>query len=189
MSFIKSGLVYAMGIDGGGTTGYGIIGIERTALLSNEMPPIKHFTHGQVTGSYTQQVLKLRLIAQRYHDPFYTLAIALESFSPRKPIRSEEYLSPVYVNARIQFLVDTRVIKAPLFYQTPSQAMTTATDKRLRRWKLYVAGPDHIKDGTRHAITFIRRCQEDKTLRAEAWPVVTDADTHRIPQLMPKRRT
>jgi hypothetical protein len=175
-----------MGIDPGGTSGWGVIGVERDSIFDDAPHIIRHFNYGEVTGSYTSQVLKLREIAADYHDPFYTLAIALESFSPRKPIRSEEYLSPVYVNSRIQFLVDTNRIKAPLFYQTPSIAMDTASDKRLKRWGLYVPGPDHIKDGTRHAITFIRRCKADPKLREAAWPTFSEASIHPIAQLVPK---
>jgi hypothetical protein len=186
MSNVQSGLVYAMGIDPGGTSGWGVIGVERDSIFGDAPSIIRHFNYGEVTGRYTSQVLKLREIAADYHDPFYTLAIAAESFFPRKPITSEEYFSPIEVNARIQFLKDTNRIKAPLFYQPPSLAMKTASDKRLLKWGLYVAGPDHIKDGIRHAITFIRRCKADPDLRETAWPTFTEASIHPIRQLVPK---
>jgi hypothetical protein len=174
MAIVNPNFVYSMGIDGGGTTGWGIIGVERASIFGQAKSQIRQFEHGQVTGSYTQQVLTLMQIIKTYHNPYYSLALAVESFSPRKPITSEEFFSPLQINARLQFLVDTHEIKSPLFYQTPSMAMENAPDKRLKRWGLYTPGPDHIKDGTRHAITFIRRCRADNTLAERAWPLAIE---------------
>jgi hypothetical protein len=187
MALVQPSMVYAMGIDPGGTTGWGIIGVERASIFGPEKSAIRHFRHGSVTGSYTEQVLTLLQIIKTYHDPYYTLAIALESFSPRKPITDEQFFAAIQVNARIQFLADTNKIHSPIFYQPPSMAMETAPDKRLKRWGLYTPGPDHVKDGTRHAITFIRRCKSDHALAAEAWPTVTEEQQHRIPQLLPSK--
>jgi hypothetical protein len=186
MAFIQRDLVYVIGIDGGGTTGYGIIGVTRASIFGDAPHEIKHWKTGSVTGNYTRQVLNLRAIISTYYDPFYSLAIAAESFSPRKPIQTEEFLSPVYINARLQFLRDTGRIKAPLFYQTPSQAMETASDARLKQWGLYQPGPDHPKDGTRHAITFIRRAMEDtsRALARQAWPVPPAQASHKIRQYL-----
>lgn len=186
MALVQPHMVYSMGIDPGGTSGWGVIGVERDSIFGDAPPSIKHFASGKVTGDFTKQVLTLATIINSFHGPYYTLAIALESFSPRKPITSEEFFSPIYINARIQFLVDTGKIKAPLFYQTPSQAMHDAPDKRLKRWGIYTPGPDHPKDGTRHAITLIRRCRASRQLAQAAWPTSTEADTHRIPQYLPQ---
>jgi hypothetical protein len=184
MTLVQPGMVYVMGIDGGGTTGWGIIGVERASIFGPEKSAIRHFKHGQVTGSYTEQVLTLLQIIKTYHNPYYTLALAVESFSPRKPITSEEFFAPLEINARLQFLVDTHKIHSPLFYQTPSFALSTASDKRLKRWGLYTPGPDHVKDGTRHAISFIRRCKADNDLAAKAWPLAIEQPRYPISQII-----
>jgi hypothetical protein len=160
-----NGTIYTMGIDPGGTSGWAVIGVhERTVYMDNPGRILVH-EYGEVTGDETAQVITLMGIASQYHP----LIIVCESFTPKKPITSSEYLSPVRIAARIQFCKDTSYTLAKLTYQTPSMAMKTATDERLKLGGLYVPGPDHIKDATRHAITFIRRAKQDKALREAAW--------------------
>lgn len=167
---MSNGLVYAMGIDPGGTSGWAVIGVHERTIYRDYPGRISHFEAGQVTGGYSAQVLELMRISTLFHP----LIIALESFDPRKPIRTEEYTSPILIGARIQFCIDTHYVLKPLFYQTPSQAMDTANDYRLKVWGLYQPGPDHIKDATRHAITFIRRAKSSERLRTEAWGSTED---------------
>jgi hypothetical protein len=160
-------LVFTMGIDPGGTSGWSVIGVPSRTIYRDYPGKISLHEYGEVTGNYTEQVLKLMHIAAS--QKYYPLAIALEDFEPRKNIQGEAFFSPMLINARIQFCIDTHYILAPLFYQMPSLAMDTASDERLKRWNLYVPGPDHTKDATRHAITFIRRAKADEDLRYRAW--------------------
>jgi len=162
----RKDVIYSMGIDPGGTSGWAIIGIPRNSMFNDAPRKIIVFTYGQITGSYTDQAVHLMDIAASYKEP---LAIAMESFYPMKPIIDESYLSPLAVIHRVQMLIDMGHVHLPIFYQTPNQAMQVANDERLRRWGLYVQGPDHIKDGTRHAITFIRRAKDSRPLRNTAW--------------------
>ena len=118
-----------------------------------------------MAGSYTQQALEICDASRE----FFPLALVVESFYPAKPITTEEYLSPLRVAERIAFCVETSYIIPKLFWQTPSQAMETAPDSRLKAWDLYKPGPDHVKDSTRHCVTFLRRCREDASLRDSAW--------------------
>jgi hypothetical protein len=168
------GLVYAMGIDPGGTTGVAIIGVHERTIYSTHPGKIKYFETFAVTGNLSAQVMEIMTAASEFHP----IALVVESFTPKKPITSPEYLSPVRVAARIEMCVETHYILAKLFWQTSSDAMSTAPDSRLKLWGLYVAGPDHIKDATRHAITFIRKAKENTKLRDAAWgPTMT---SHRI---------
>lgn len=160
-----SRIIYTMGIDPGGTTGWGIIGVNSRTIYQDYPGRISEHVWGKVTGNYTTQVLELMRIAAEWRRKG-PLAIALESFVVRK---LEAELSPVAIGARIQMCVDTSYTLCPLFYQTPEQALTTATDERLKIWGLYPPGPDHPKDGTRHAITFIRRAKANPKLRIKAW--------------------
>jgi hypothetical protein len=155
-----------MGVDPGGTSGWSIIGVTRASMFGDAPRKIRSHEYGQVTGSYTAQAYALGDIAMDHEPP---LAIAMESFLPKKPIIDESYLSPLAVIYRVELLVDTGWITVPLFYQSPSQAMDVATDFRLKSWGLYIPGPDHIKDGTRHAITLIRRAKTSQQLREAAW--------------------
>lgn len=162
---VSNGLVYAMGVDPGGTTGVTIIGVHERTIYRDYPGKISYLESFETAGSYTAQALEITDATRE----FYPLALIVESFYPAKPITSEEYLSPLRVGERIAFCVETKYIICPFFWQAPSQAMSTAPDNRLKLWGLYQPGPDHMKDSTRHAITFIRRTKDDHKLRDRAW--------------------
>jgi hypothetical protein len=154
-----------MGIDPGGTSAASIIGVHERTIFRDYPGKVLFWDTFEVTGSEDSQTLALVDATRR----FYPIAIVMESFFPAKLITSHEYLSPVRVAAKVELCINTHYILCPLFWQTPSMAMKTATDARLKTWGLYEPGPDHLKDATRHAITFIRRAKQDNDLAVEAW--------------------
>lgn len=162
---VMNGLVYAMGVDPGGISGVTIIGVHSRTIYGDHPGKISYLESFEVNGTYTEQALEIADASRE----FYPLALVIESFYPAKPITSEEYLSPLRVGERIAFCAETHYIICPFFWQSPSQAMKTAPDQRLKLWGLYQPGPDHMKDSTRHAITFIRRATSDTKLRDRAW--------------------
>ena len=162
---IVSNSIYVMGVDPGFTSGVTIIGVPYLSMYGNSPYHRSYFEMFEVSGNYASQALEI-VDATR---EFFPLALVVESFYPAKPITSEEYLSPVHVGDRIAFCVETHYVLCPFFWQTPSQAMETAPDSRLKLWNLYKPGPDHMKDSTRHVVTFLRRCREDTQLRDSAW--------------------
>lgn len=157
--------IYVMGVDPGLTTGVTILGVPYLSMYGNSPYRRNYFELFEVSGSYTNQALEICDASRE----FFPLALIVESFYPAKPITSEEYLSPLRVGERIAFCVETKYIIPPFFWQTPSQAMEVAPDSRLKLWNLYKPGPDHMKDSTRHCVTFLRRCREDTALRDAAW--------------------
>lgn len=168
-STVKAGIVnntiYVMGVDPGFTSGVTILGVPYLSMYGNSPYHRSYFEMFEVSGAYTSQALEICDASRE----FYPLALIVESFYPAKPITSEEYLSPLRVGERIAFCVETKYIIAPFFRQTPAMAMETAPDSRLKAWNLYKPGPDHVKDSTRHCVTFLRRCREDTDLRNAAW--------------------
>jgi hypothetical protein len=162
---IVSNIIYVMGVDPGFTSGVTILGVPYLSMYGNSPYRRSYFELFEVSGSYTRQALEVCDATRE----FYPLALVVESFYPAKPITSEEYLSPVHVGDRIAFCAETKYILNPFFWQTPSQAMETAPDSRLKLWNLYQPGPDHMKDSTRHVVTFLRRCREERALRDAAW--------------------
>ena len=166
---MKAGIVtnsiYVMGVDPGFTSGVTIIGVPYLSMYGNSPYHRNYLEMFEVSGGYTSQALEICDASRE----FYPLALVVESFYPAKPITSEEYLSPLRVGERIAFCVETRYIIPTFFRQTPAMAMETAPDSRLKAWDLYKPGPDHVKDSTRHVVTFLRRCREDEQLRNSAW--------------------
>lgn len=160
-----SSLIYVMGVDPGFTSGVAIIGVPYLSMYGNSPYRRGYFELFEVSGDYASQALEIADASRE----FFPLALVVESFYPAKPITSEEYLSPLHVGDRIAFCVETHYIIPTFFWQTPSQAMETAPDSRLKAWNLYQPGPDHVKDAARHVVTFLRRCREDTQLRDAAW--------------------
>jgi hypothetical protein len=162
---IVNNTIYLMGVDPGFTSGVTIIGVPYLSMYGNSPYRRNYFEMFEVAGSYTSQALEITDATRE----FYPLALVVESFYPAKPITSEEYLSPLRVGERIAFCVETKYIINPMFWQTPSMAMETAPDTRLKAWGLYKPGADHMKDSTRHVVTFLRRARTDTQLRDAAW--------------------
>jgi hypothetical protein len=97
--------------------------------------------------------------------------LVIESFSLRKMSRDRELLSPVRVGERIAERVSPAAdgINVALVWQTPSGALGTVTDERLKRWGLYRRGQPHARDALRHAVHLLRRARADDALRKEWW--------------------
>lgn len=187
MSTMKAGIVnntiYVMGVDPGFTTGVTIIGVPYLSMYGNSPYRRNYFEMFEVSGSYTSQALEVCDASRE----FYPLALVVESFYPAKPITTEEYLSPLRVGERIAFCVETKYIISPLFRQTPAMAMETAPDSRLKAWGLYQPGADHVKDSTRHVVTFLRRAKDNEQLRDEAWGASQSRARTRPAKTGPKR--
>jgi hypothetical protein len=165
--------LFALAVDPGMTTGWAVIGVPEGSIYGNEKGAIEEFETGEVMGNFTGQARGLAHIARRFQNVKSpnNIALIIEDFDPRHHVRSEEYLSPVKLAAMLTYATDMGHlggITGP-FWQMPSLAKETATDDRLKAWKLYKPGSEHIKDATRHAITFIRRTKGSKALREQAW--------------------
>lgn len=103
-------------------------------------------------------------------DNFPEATLVIEDFQLRTQNADRETLSP----SRLRLAFETEEIlhgvgRVP-FLQQPSDAMTTATDDRLKRANLYFAGMPHATDAARHAALFYRECRKDETLRSQAFP-------------------
>lgn len=162
---IVSSSIYVCAVDPGVTSGVTIMGVNYLSMYGTSPYRRTYLETFEVSGNYTAQALEISDATRE----FFPLALVVESFYPAKPITNDEYLSPLKVGERIAFCVETHYILTTLFWQTPSQAMETAPDSRLKLWDLYQPGPDHTKDSTRHAVTFFRRCTDDHALRDAAW--------------------
>ena len=98
-------------------------------------------------------------------------ALVIEGFALRKFTQDPSLLSP----DRLRFAITANellhgTIGRTPFLQQPSYAMTTATDDRLQRARLYLPGMPHATDAMRHAMTFARDCRKDESIRRAAFP-------------------
>jgi hypothetical protein len=161
-------------VDPGGTTG-----ICAVRVLAGDLASIdaRTFYNGIAFLAYDQwpeisapeAVLNTLLsIAASFEGRF---PLVIEDFSLRRMSRDRDLLSPVRVGERIA----ERLAGSPLadgvhvVMQTPSEAIGTVTDDRLRRWGLYRRGQPHARDALRHAVHFLRRARDSEELAREAW--------------------
>jgi len=159
-----------MGVVPGSTSGVAIIGVHERTIYRDYPGKIIHNEAFDITGNLTSQVFEIMTVLSE----FWPCALVVESFNSKKPIANQGCLDPVRVGARIEMCVESHYTLAPLFWQTPVIALDTAPDNNLKLWGIYEPEPDHIRNATRHAITFIRRAKEasrhgDWDLIDKAW--------------------
>jgi hypothetical protein len=162
---VSDDILYVMGVAPGDTTGVAIIGGHQSTIYRDRPGKIVYFEVFSITGNFTSQAIELATATRE----FYPIVLAVESFSPSKPITSEKGLSPMRVAERLLFCCETHFIHSQFFWQSASVAMKAATDEDLRISGLYTNGPSQEIEATRQAIAFIRRAKEQEELRVKAW--------------------
>lgn len=153
--------------DPGGTTGWCVMCVDGDAFLKpglNLERRIVHSAAGEITGTLESQLDEIIDLV----DLWDFAAVGTEDFVLRKYSAGRELLIPVEVNAVLRYWCKT--VRRELHVQSPSLAKSTMTDERLRAAKLWTIGSDHARDATRHAMTFMRRCRDNGSLRDRAWP-------------------
>lgn len=164
-----------MAVDPGGTTGVAraflnagkaettraLLGraVRKRALKVDEIsPPVDPGPHG---GPAAQAAKIYRMWWDFQYKanvelsiPYGAIILVIEEFALRQ--RSAD-LAPVEVtNALLAYLRSESggwpgiVRQDMLFFQQPSEAMTYATNERLKAWGVWTVGADHGRDATRH---------------------------------------
>jgi hypothetical protein len=92
----------------------------------------------------------------------------VESFTLRMMSMDDSLLAPRRVLDRFLDRLWVNRSSVPVVHQSPSEAIRTVTDERLRRWGMYDrASGRHARDADRHAILFIRKFADDPKLREQ----------------------
>lgn len=120
---------------------------------------------GQTRGEDNDQIADLLDLAERLGGR--GLLVGCEGFEVRRIDTSEAFLAPARIAAVLKFELakglrnrgdeQTKFDKKRLHKQSPSEALTTITDTRLKLWEMYTPGPDHPRDATRHALLHLRK--------------------------------
>lgn len=146
-----------VGIDPGGTTGWCLMVVEKSAMLKADikiLESLAFWSAGEWTGPETRQARRAVELMNEWRA-----AGVIEDFILRQLAGGRDLLAPVRVTAGIETLLDgerfgvTRVVVK----QPGSLAMTTMTDERLKAVGLYRPGQPHANDATRHVCTWLRR--------------------------------
>lgn len=191
----RTGWATTVWIDPGGTTGWGVMSVNPSDLVS-DVPlhkVIQHWSCGEAEGNEDQMASECLELYDMWEDA----AIGIERFVIRKFLQHHEFLSPVRVRAKIEYGLwlaekwsaeeEEREPGRPrhLFVQDPSLAKGTLTDDRQRMWRLWEPGKDHKRDAIKHCYTFLARARAKPKMRAYAWPLLFKNNGDPVKRLPP----
>lgn len=86
--------------------------------------------------------------------------VRAEDFVLRQRTMDRSLLSPVRINAKLSYALHGSDIEFD-DTQSSSDAKSTVTDDRLKRWGLYEPGRPHRNDAMRHLILWLRHLRQD----------------------------
>lgn len=169
-------------LDPGQTTGWSFMLVHPESLSDPKVRVLDNITthqHGQVKSvrddlSMTDGESLAVDDLWDFIDAWPGAAIVMEDFVIRGHDRSRQFLSPVRIMAKIDYLLWKTGRSA--FRQSPSDAKNTCSDARLKEWGLYdsYGGLNHARDADRHALLFLRKSKQNEYLRRAAWPHIFD---------------
>lgn len=169
-------------LDPGQTTGWSLMVVHPESLIDPKEKVLESITthhHGQVKSvwdDYTMTDGESIAVDDLWHfiEAWPEAAIVMEDFIIRINDRSRQFLSPVRIMARIDYLLWKHGRTS--FRQSPSDAKNTCSDARLKEWGLYdsYGGLNHARDADRHALLFLRKCKQNDAMRRKAWPHLFD---------------
>ncbi len=159
-------------IDPGTVSGVAMVWFDPVAVFHDDVPMARQvlayselFLNGPENGPNGQVNRYIRL--RRTLAQSVGLVSGCESFVPMKDNRDKDFLSPVRIRAGIEARLSmmdqvpeqTRPgeVGVPLYVQSPSDAITTYTNDRLKRLRMYTPGPDHVNDAKRHCLLYLRK--------------------------------
>lgn len=189
----KTGWATTVWLDPGGTTGWGVMSVEPSVLLSMNKPlhrNISHWVCGEMTGNENQMTSESLQLFDAWEDA----AWGIERFHVRQ-LAVE--ISPATVTAKIEYglwLMEKWAAEEEgrpigrgryVFKQEPSLAKRTLPDDLQREYGLWEPGKDHKRDAIKHCYTFLQRCQEKPRLRATAFPNLYKMDGSLLKRLPP----
>ena len=141
--------------------------IDRSKTVKMLLAYSELFLHGPENGATGQIAHYLKLRQTLDEEP--GLATGIESFTPRQLNQSWEFYAPMRIRAGLEYpLSRTKPLGSdvvgkgvPLHTQSPSEAITTFSNDRLRALNMYTPGPDHVNDAKRHTLLHIRKMVGD----------------------------
>lgn len=148
-------------IDPGVVSGVAVFWFDPQAVLDGKPLPrqllaySEMFLSGPESGRNGQVNRFMRM--RKTLDQETGLATGIESFVPRKFSQDPAFLSPVRIRAGIEERMGLLEGEPTLHAQSPSDALTSFNNERLRALGLYTPGPDHINDAKRHGLLWIRK--------------------------------
>ncbi len=168
-------------IDPGEVSGWCVAAVSPDALSDPHeriLDNVAHWVAGQIHGEELRQIEEALDLYRAWPDA----ACGSEDFILQQMRKDRTLLAPVRINAVLGYELKRgdpkrkKGVPRSLYLQQPG--MRTQVKKILPYTDYWlVSDPDdHGRDATAHAITFLRRSKQQRTLRARAWPHLFDED-------------
>lgn len=163
--------LHIMGIYPGETTAWALFTIPRESIFGYANSEIVEWDYAEFDGDDVTQAQELARLVREVQSLDYKLGPAL--IVRAWDSRDEDDLSSIRLGAMLMLLQRQKQLgDATITFQFRQTTEATADDK-LRRLGLYVAD-DSIREATRHAITGLRRANEDHEFAAKLWPYAAE---------------
>lgn len=161
-------------IDPGVVSGVAVVWFDPKALLVDDQKTAKVvlayselFLHGDEYGRSGQIASYLKLRDKL--DEEIGLATGCESFRVLQLNSSDDFVAPIRIRSGVEAQMSVMRPKGadrigggiPLFTQSPSDAISTFNNNRLKALRMYTPGPDHINDAKRHTLLWLRRMKAE----------------------------
>ena len=125
-------------------------------------------------------------------DEHPTAAVVIEDFIVdfKKITKDRSALSPVRITAAIRQGLWDRERDTRCFLQDRANAKSSMNDARLKEFGAYqrTGGLGHARDADRHALYFLRRCQNSPLLRFQGWPWIFPEPEVRVRKRAPRKQ-
>jgi len=174
---MTSKYIHVLAVDPGGVSGWVILTVPRLCIFGDAPSEITEWDYGEFTGAEPVQATAIAELARVTQGLEYRTgpAIVVEDWDrdPSFKSKDEETLSPVRLGAMLMLLrFQKRLGDATVHFQSRTLAFGSkaTTDEKLRKYGMYVAGSDHIRAATKHAIVLLRRARENRQFAIELWP-------------------
>lgn len=159
-------------IDPGGVSGWAHFIIPRASMFGDAESEVTDWSTGEVYGDEDSQAIDISRLVREIQSMDYKLGVAVvcEDWDYGSPLKDPEVYSPVRIAAKLKLLNHMHMMEDATFtLQSRTQAMSTATDERLKAKGFWVPGSTHKQDATRHAITALRRAKQKRVFRNRLW--------------------
>lgn len=162
--------------DMGGMTGWSAWEVHPEALTDPTvkiLDNVEHHTWGEIDSRGPDAEVSCAKEALEIVRGFPGCAVLMEDFILQMYSKGRDLLTPVRLNAMLDFALEVNLGVTVTHRQMASEAKATVTDARLKLWGFYTSagGQEHARDADRHAILFLRKAKDPKrgALRRAAW--------------------
>lgn len=158
--------LHIMGICPDDTTAWALFTVPRESIFGYANSEIREWDYGAFDGDEVTQALELARLVREVQSLDYKLGPAIM-------VEADEEILSSPLGAMLMLLQRQKQLGDATITFQPQHTTEAITDERLKRLGLKVAD-DNIRTAVRHAITGLRRANEDYEFASKLWPYAAE---------------